>query len=156
MADGIIIARATVRDAEEILGLIRRAFLPAGRLYDEPELPPLAETLDEHRTRYDSHVVLKAVDAAGTIVGTVQGQQRGDGTCYIGRLAVEPERQRQGIGLALTTAAEAAFPEATRFELFTGHLNESSLRLYAELGYRETRRVRESDRLTLVWLEKAR
>ncbi|MDP2299900.1 MAG: GNAT family N-acetyltransferase [Coriobacteriia bacterium] len=156
MTEGITITRAAVSDAHEILGLIRRAFASAARLYDEPDLPPLAESIDEHEARYATHVVLKAVDPDGRIVGSVQGERRADGTCYVARLAVEPSRQRQGIGLALTAAIEAEFPEAQRFELFTGHLNESSLRLYASLGYRETRRRRESDRLTLVWLEKVR
>ncbi|MDO8881094.1 MAG: GNAT family N-acetyltransferase [Coriobacteriia bacterium] len=156
MTEGITIIRATVSDAHEILGLIRRAFAAAARLYDEPDLPPLVESIDEHEARYATHVVLKAVDPDGTIVGSVQGEDRADGTCYVARLAVEPSRRRQGIGLALTAAIEAEFPEAQRFELFTGHLNESSLHLYASLGYREIRRQRENDRLTLVWLEKVR
>lgn len=154
MSAEVIITRASRDDAEEILALIRRAFAPAAILYDDPLLPPLAESLEEHRARYDTHVVLKATTPDGTIVGTVQGTQRADGACYVARLAVDPAMQGRGVGKALTRAIEAEFPAASRYELFTGHRNESSLRLYASLGYSEVRRERESDRLTLVWLEK--
>jgi ribosomal protein S18 acetylase RimI-like enzyme len=156
MADDITISRATPEDAPEILALIRRAFVSAAELYDEPDLPPLAETLAEHQARYDTHVVLKAADPTGTIVGSVQGRTAADGTCDVSRLAVEPSRQGEGIARALAGALEAEFPDAVRFRLFTGHLNEASLGLYGSLGYRETSRRRENDRLTLVWLEKAR
>lgn len=153
-AGRIIIARATPDDAEEILALIRRAFAPAAEMYDAPDLPPLTETLEEHVARYRTHAVLKATDASGRIVGTVQGNLREDGTCYVARLAVEPAEQGHGVGRELARALERLFPTARRFELFTGHRNEASLGLYASLGYREVRRERENERLTLVWLEK--
>ena len=156
MEDGITIVRATREDAPEVLALIKRAFAPAGELYEDPDLPPLAETLAEHEARYDTFVVLKALDEDGTIVGTVQGSTMETGDCYVARLAVDPARQGQGIARKLALALEDAFPDARRFELFTGHLNAASLRLYAALGYRETARERVNDRLTLVSLEKRR
>lgn len=155
MTDEITISRATVTDAPGILALIRRAFAAAAELYDDPALPPLVETLEEHRARYDTFVVLKATDADGVIVGSVQGRLADDRSCYVARLAVDPGRQGSGIGRALTLALEAEFPTARRFELFTGHLNTASLALYASLGYAETHREPVNDRLTLVWLDKA-
>jgi len=65
---------------------------------------------------------------------------------------VAPDRQRQGIGSALLTALHESVPEAAAFDLFTGHLSEGNLRLYRRLGYRETRRERVADHLTLVHL----
>jgi len=156
MNGDVSITRATVEDAEQVLALIRRAFAPVAVLYDDPALPPVTESLDEHRACYETRVVLKAEDADGTVVGTIQGELRPDGTCYLARLAVEPGRQGRGIARALATAIEDVFPEAARFELFTGHLSTASLGLYASLGYRETRRECVDDRLTLVWLEKMR
>jgi len=156
MREDITIVRASVDDAEEVLGVIRRAFGPVAEQYGDPELPPLVETLDSHRKRYETSVVLKALDADGRIVGTVQGESRDDGCCYVARLAVDPARQGTGIGRTLTEALEAEFPEASRFELFTGHKSEGSLGLYRSLGYRETRRECVNDDLTLVWMEKVR
>jgi ribosomal protein S18 acetylase RimI-like enzyme len=154
MTDEMTISHASDVDAPEILALTRRAFAAAAELYDDPDLPPLVETLDEHRARYGTFVVLKATDADGVIAGSVQGRLADDGSCYVARLAVDPGRQGSGIGRALTLALEAEFPTARRFELFTGHLNTASLGLYASLGYAETRREPVDDRLTLVWLEK--
>lgn len=152
----VAVSRASVADAEEILALIRRAFVPVAERYADPALPPLVESLDDHRARYASHVVLKATNERGAIVGTVQGILRSDGTCYVARLAVEPAMQARGIGRALTEALEAEFAGATRFELFTGGRCAGSLALYESLGYTETRRERVDDRLTVVWMAKAR
>ena len=42
------------------------------------------------------------------------------------------------------------------FDLVVGHQSEANLRLYRRLGYRETRRERVHDHLTLVHLRKER
>jgi predicted N-acetyltransferase YhbS len=153
MRDDIRIELATVDDAEEVLALIKRAFAPVAEQYGDRSLPPLTEPLDSHRARYATHVVLKAMDPGGAIVGCVYGVSDGD-TCLIGRLAVEPASQGLGIGRALATLIEAHFPSARRFELFTGHLSSETLHLYGSLGYRELRHERVHDGLTLVYLEK--
>ncbi|MDI6713049.1 MAG: GNAT family N-acetyltransferase [Anaerosomatales bacterium] len=153
-ANQAIIARATVDDAE-ILALIKRAFAPVARQYGVPSLPPLDETLAEHLARYEDSVVFKAT-YDGAIVGSVQGRLDSDGVCHVARLVVDPAFQRRGIGRALMVALERSLPQARRFELFTGHQSEETIRLYRSLGYQETRRQRQSDALTLVWLEKAR
>jgi hypothetical protein len=49
---------------------------------------------------------------------------------------------------------EASFPDARRYELFTGHLSEGNLRLYRRLGYEEFREEEISPSLRLVYLEK--
>ena len=138
------------------MDLIRRACAASAVMYADPALPPLAESLEEHRARYRTHIVLKATAPDGSIVGSVQGRLQDDGTCYVARLAVDPAAHGQGVGRALARAIESEFPDANRFTLFTGQLNASSLGLYRSLGYREVRRERASDRLTLVWLEKTR
>ncbi|GLW97393.1 GNAT family N-acetyltransferase [Microtetraspora sp. NBRC 16547] len=74
--------------------------------------------------------------------------------CVVGRLVVAPDRQGNGIGTALLEALHAAVPEAAAFDLFTGHLSEGNLRLYRRLGYRETRRERVQDHLTLIHLRR--
>ncbi len=61
-----------------------------------------------------------------------------------------PDRQGQGLGTALLTALHEQVPDAAAFDLFTGHLSGSNLRLYRRLGYRETHRERMDDHLTLV------
>lgn len=149
---GMEIVLADPTDAEEILAVVHAAFRPVAEEYGVPTLPPLRETLDDLSADFRTHVVLKAVED-GRIVGSVRGALR-DGTCEIGRLAVTPASQGRGIGAALAKAIEAHFPQAVRFELFTGDRRGPSLHIYERLGYRAFRVVAVSETLRLVYLDK--
>jgi ribosomal protein S18 acetylase RimI-like enzyme len=96
--------------------------------------------------------VLKAVEG-GVIVGSVRAKLDG-ATCSIGRLIVEPARQGHGIGTALLQAVESSFPNATRFELFTGSRSEGNIRLYRRHGYAVVRTEKLSEQVSLVFMYK--
>lgn len=145
---------ASPGDTDEILALIKRAFGPVGEQYGDATLPPLTEAPESFRSRFVNEVVLKAI-LDDRIVGAVIGALDGD-VCRVGRLVVEPGFQGRGIGRALATEIERHFPDASRFELFTGDRSVETLGLYESLGYRESRRAYVSDRLSLVYLEKSR
>lgn len=146
------IERAVAADAGEILTLQRAAYVSEAQLYGDPFIPPLVESLGQVRAVIQSGIVLKATDT-GRIVGAVRAQLSGT-TCLVGRLVVAPDRQGQGLGTALLGALHDTVPDAEAFDLFTGHLSEANLRLYRRLGYRETRRERMDDHLTLVHLRR--
>ena len=135
----VVIQTASCGDVAAILAMQRRAFEQQGRLYDCMTMPPLVETVAEVTAAMEQWTVLKAV-RDGQVVGAVRGRVDDDGVCHIGRLAVEPSCQGNGLGSRLMAAIEGTFPQAVRYELFTGHLSESNLRLYARLGYVETSR----------------
>ncbi|TDD44010.1 GNAT family N-acetyltransferase [Nonomuraea terrae] len=145
-----MIERAVAADAGEILTVQRAAYVSEAQLYGDPFVPPLVESLEQVRKVIEGGVVLKAVEG-GRIVGSVRGQVSGT-TCRVGRLVVAPDFQGQGVGTALLAALHEQMPEATAFDLFTGHLSGDNLRLYRRLGYRETHRERMDDHLTLVHL----
>lgn len=153
------IERATVADASEILALQKLAYRSEAALYDDDTIPPLTQTLAEMEADLARQHALKLVQAAQDgrpeIVGSVRAYQEGN-TCYIGRLIVHPEHQNRGLGTRLLREIEAAFPEVERYELFTGHKSARNLYLYGKLGYREFRRERAGDGLTIVFLEKLR
>ncbi|MFO7400261.1 MAG: GNAT family N-acetyltransferase [Actinomycetales bacterium] len=148
--EGVRIMRARPEDAGEILTVQRAAYVTEAQLYGDPFIAPLLESVGQVAEAIATGTVLKAV-AGSRIVGAVRGRLTGT-TCLVGRLVVAPDRQRQGIGSALLTALHESVPEAAAFDLFTGHLSEGNLRLYRRLGYRETRRERVADHLTLVHL----
>jgi GNAT superfamily N-acetyltransferase len=148
----VVIERAVAADAGEILTLQRAAYVSEAQLYGDPYIPPLIESLEQVRKVIESAVVLKALDGA-RIVGAVRGQMSG-ATCLAGRLVVAPDWQGQGVGTALLRALHEQVPEATAFDLFTGHLSEGNLRLYRRLGYRETSRERMDDHLTMIHLRR--
>ncbi len=150
----IAIRDARADDAAAILAIQRRAFAPAALRYADPALPPLVERVDEVERDIVGQSVLVAEDADGSVVGSVRGRLQ-YGCVHVGRLVVEPTAQRRGVATRLMRELEARFPDAERFELFTGGMNEPGMGLYLKLGYRETRRERLSDLLELVHMSKA-
>lgn len=147
------IRHAQLEDAPAMLALQYRAYQSEAALYDDPQLPPLTETVAQLEVHFRDHVILKATRDE-VIVGTVRARLE-NGTVAIGRLAVDPNVQGQGIGTRLLQAIEEHFPQATRFELFTGHRSSANLRLYQRLGYQIVRHQPVDANVTLVYLEKA-
>jgi predicted N-acetyltransferase YhbS len=145
------ILRADDSDAEAIHALRMAVFARVAEDYADPELPPLDDTLEEVRAELESQLVLKAIERH-RVVGTVRASED-DGVVLIGRLAVDPAHEGRGIGLALARAAEGAFPDARRFEVFTGDKSHRSLAIWHKLGYRQDRRERVRD-YELVHLSK--
>jgi ribosomal protein S18 acetylase RimI-like enzyme len=150
----MLVTPASIADSAAILALQKLAYQSEAALYNDFNLPPLVETLEDFRSQFTSRVVLKAVDQ-GKIVGSVRGRQDGE-TCHVGRLVVHPDYRRQGIGTQLMDQIEASFAVAPRFELFTGHRSAHALRLYECLGYRVFKQEPVHERLLLVFLEKRR
>jgi ribosomal protein S18 acetylase RimI-like enzyme len=146
------IARATVADAGHILALQKRAYESEARTYNDWSIPPLTQTVGALIEEIEKTAVLKASEGQ-QIVGSVRATFK-NGVCSIGRLVVEPEHQGQGLGTQLLQAIEAAYPEANRFELFTGSRSEGNIRLYKRHGYEITETKRLSEHVTLVFMVK--
>lgn len=140
-------------DAPEILGLVHRAFAAVAAEYEVPSLPPMEETLPDLLADFHTHTILKATAEDGRIVGSVRGALF-HGTCEVSRLVVDPVAQGGGIGSALAREIEARFPDAVRFELFTGHRSGPALHIYGTLGYVPFRIEAVSERLQLIHLQK--
>ena len=154
MAAAVVMKQAQVEDAREILDLQKLAYQSEAEIYHDDTIPPLTQTLKEITTDFRNQVFIKA-SVDGRIVGSVRGQLK-QGTCSIGRLIVHPDFQNQGIGIRLMDEVEKYFPEAGRFELFTGHRSERNKYLYRKLGYQVFRRQPVNSDLTLLYLEKRR
>jgi ribosomal protein S18 acetylase RimI-like enzyme len=149
-----LIETAGREDAEAILQIQRLAYQSEAVLYQDWNLPPLTESLQELLAEFDRQLFLKATCGEPRhIVGAVRARLQ-DGTCFIGRLIVHPDFQRQGIGGMLMRQVEQRFPQARRFELFTGHRSDRNLSFYRHLGYVPFREQQLSDRVTLIFLEK--
>jgi ribosomal protein S18 acetylase RimI-like enzyme len=150
----MIIERASVEDAADVLALQKLAYRSEAEIYDDFTIPPLTQTLEEMRADLADQVVLKA-SAGGRIIGSVRAHEM-QGTCFVGRLIVHPDFQNQGIGTQLMNEIESIFAQAERFELFTGDRSERNIYLYRKLGYRVFRREELAEKVTLVFMEKRR
>jgi GNAT superfamily N-acetyltransferase len=126
----------------------RRVALELG--FDPEMLPPVRETADEVRA------LLAERSGRILVAGTVRGVPGESGTVEVGRLAVEDGWESRGIGKALMAGLEELFPEAERFELFTGSEARGPIHLYESLGYRVMRDEEVMTGIRLVWLEKCR
>jgi GNAT superfamily N-acetyltransferase len=150
----ISITRAISEDALEILALQKTAYQGEAKLYSDWTIPPLTQTPDQIKAEFDRMAFLKAVEA-GRIVGSLRASQDAD-TCFIGRVIVQPELQGKGIGTRLMLEAEDVFPDARRFELFTGSKSVSNILFYQNLGYRIFREEDLSPKVRLAFMEKLR
>ena len=152
----MIIERAGIEDAEEILDLQRLAYRSEAEIYNDYTIPPLTQTIEEIRADFKDWIFLKA-SADGVIIGSVRAYMQRE-TCLIGRLIAHPEFQNQGIGTTLMNEIERCASSGSgrvgRFELFTGHRSRRNIHLYRKLGYRAFRNERISDDLTIIFMEK--
>jgi ribosomal protein S18 acetylase RimI-like enzyme len=125
--------------------------------FTDEDMPPLRETLTDlealRATGVRTFLAVTGAEKGECVVGTVRATVRDDGVIEIGRLAVDDGFVRLGIASALMNALEAAYPKASRFELYTGSEATDALALYDKLGYRVFRRE-EFDDWTRVWLGK--
>jgi GNAT superfamily N-acetyltransferase len=145
---------ALVRDAEDILKLQYLCFQRKAALYDDYTIPPLKQTLANLLLEYDTHRILVA-RSGGEVIGSVRANVR-DEACCIGRLIVHPRLQQRGLGSRLLQAVEREFPEASRYELFTGTRSESNVRLYGSCGYQPVHTEMLSPGVEIVVMEKAK
>jgi len=126
------ISKADESDLQEILELQRLAFYENSIRYNDPNMPPMPQTLDELKEESRGQIFLKAVEN-GMIIGAVRGRMDGD-ICRISKMMVRPDHQNRGIGQKLMAAIENEF-DARIYELRTGHLDEKNDFLYKKLGY---------------------
>lgn len=140
---------------DDLLALIRRAFAYMDGVIDPPSSAHLlsADSLAEKAKREAGFVAVEN----GRIVGCVFALERAR-DFYVGKLAVEPALQGQGVGARLMQAVEDLARERdkdaielqARIELTANHA------AFARLGFRETARTAHAgyDRPTSITMRK--
>ena len=147
----ITVRRISPEDAGEVLTVQRAAFVSEALIYGSVDMPPLTQTLEQLRAELVDNEGWVA--HAGTrLVGALRAVQDGE-LLLIGRIAIAPDMQGEGIGRALLEAAESG-STATEAELFTGSLSEANIRLYERCGYVESQRVPQDDGTEQVYMRK--
>lgn len=149
----MIIEKAEKKDLQIILNLQYLAYQSEARLFNNPNIPPLSQTLAEVENEYQKGIVLKAVDENNEIIGSVRACCD-QGTVYIGKLMVHPKMQGQGIGTQLLLAMENEFPKH-RYELFTSSKSKKNMELYEKLGYKAFCEKQMNDELKFIYFEKS-
>lgn len=149
----IEISYATPADAELVAGLVRDGFRSEAERYGV-EIPPMRETAAAVLSELEDGDVVLLARLEDEPIGTVRGHVQPDGSIMVRRLGVVPGRRRRGVARELMAALEAAYPDARRFELFTGAETSPAIALYESLGYVRSREEEQVPGVTIVYLEK--
>src|SRR5690349_15074862 len=109
--DEVVIRHASVADASAIAEVVRRAFAAyEGRL--QPPAGALKETPESIAEKLGREAALVAVTPAGIAGCVFYRPAEAAGEIYLGRLAVLPECQREGVAARLMASLEEAAPRS--------------------------------------------
>jgi GNAT superfamily N-acetyltransferase len=140
----IDLVRLSPSDAGEVLTLQRAAYVTEAQVHQDLFLPPLTQSLDQLEAELtDAGVLGLGLREETRLLAAVRVRVEGD-NADLGRLAVAPDRQRQGLGSRLIREAEEQVLEhyecVKRLRLFTGQYSPGNQRLYERNGYSEVHR----------------
>ena len=122
----------------EVEALLRSAFTPYVRMLGRTDGPGPYHWLPAVIDNGDAFVAMED----GQLVGVVT-TSRADSERAIDHIAIEPDRQGQGIGSWLLGKIEdaARLEGATALSLYTAEIMDDLIRLYRRHGFVETRRA---------------
>ncbi len=146
------ITNATEDDLQNILELQYLAYQSEAKLFNDTDIPPLKQTLQEIKEEYQRGSILKVLDENDKIIGSVRAYEDNK-SVYIGKLIVHPDWQKKGIGTKLLLEVENIYP-IKRYELFTSTRSENNIKLYKRLGYKIFKEESITSELCFVYLEK--
>ncbi len=120
----------------ELLTLRRAAFVSEAQVYGDPNIPPLTQTLHELRDDLKAEGVITLGAWSGhRLVGSVRVEIE-DQKATLGRLAVAPDMQGQGIGTQMMFAVLPLLPDQVdEIWVFTGRDSKQNLAMYTNQGY---------------------
>ena len=151
MVENYEITKANYEDLEEILDLQHLAYITEAQRFNNMNIQPLTETLDELIDEYNSGLVIK-MTINNKIIGSIRAREE-NGTVHIGKLMVHPDYRKNGFGSLLLTELENLFPNK-RYELFTSTRSLDNIRMYERLGYTPFKIEDEDKEISFVFFEK--
>ena len=152
--DQTVIFQAERSDLPEMLALQKISYQSEAEMYGDESLPALQQSLADLEKDFETKIFLKAV-VNGKIIAAFRGYAEGD-TAHLLRLIVHPYFRGRGLGPKLIREMEQRFPNATRFEAFTGHKSKRNLYVFKTLGYEQFKTEPFTPSITWVYLEKIR
>ncbi len=147
-----MIEKAKFDDLKEILDLQHLAYITEAKRFNNMNIQPLTETLNELIEEFNKGIVLK-LTIDNKIVGSIRAYEKND-TAYIGKLMVHPEYRNKGYGSMLLKEIEECYNNK-RYELFTSTRSIENIRMYERVGYKPFKTERIDNELEFIYLEKS-
>lgn len=150
----IVVERLSEEHAGELLTLRRAAFVSEAQQYGDPFIPPLTQTLGELRADLAlSDVVTLGAWLGHRLVGSVRVEVEAE-KVTLGRLAVAPDVQGQGIGTRMMYGLVPYMPETVKeLWVFTGKDSKQNIAFYEKNGYQHQHDKVAGD-LTFAYLKR--
>jgi ribosomal protein S18 acetylase RimI-like enzyme len=149
----IKITKAEIPDAEQILTLQKLCYQSEAKLYNDYNIPPLKQTIDQMIDDINNMNVLK-MSFNNQIIGSIRALIKNN-SCLIGRVIVHPEYQNRWLGKKLMHEIEGLFKnQVNRYELFTGDKSLKNIKFYETLGYKIYKSEILINNVTIVYMEK--
>jgi Predicted acyltransferase len=154
VAPELEIRRVGVEDAGELLTLRYAAFVSEAQVLGDPSIPPLTQSLEELVEDLQREDVITLGAWSGhRLVGSIRILLEGS-KATLGRFAVAPDMQGQGVGTQLMFAVAGALPEGTEeLWVFTAQDSVQNIAMYSKHGYSYEYDQRTGD-LTYAYLRK--
>jgi ribosomal protein S18 acetylase RimI-like enzyme len=132
-----IIEKARKEDLSDILQVQKAAFKEVAIMHDHMDMPPMTQTLANIEEDFENGTQFYKACLNGEIIASVRGYCDSDGNCHVGRLVVDPNHQRNGIGTVLMNQIEQDFRTCKSYKIFTSEKSTNVLNFYKRLGYHE-------------------
>ena len=152
----ITLRKAKTEDIEKLWKMQVEAFSGLLEKYQDFDLSPAAEGVDNVRARYEQPwTTYFFIEADGTDVGAIRIVDKKDGSRKrISPLWIMEEYRGKGYAQAAITAAEELYG-ANHWELDTILQEKGNLHLYEKMGYHRTGKIEHiNDRMDIVFYEK--
>ncbi|MEN2767426.1 GNAT family N-acetyltransferase [Ornithinibacillus xuwenensis] len=151
----LILEKAIITDAVELLKMQTQAFTPLLEKYQDYHTSPANETIDRVTERITNpEGAFYKILLEGLMVGAICVTSKKE-YMWISPMFILPEFQGQGIAQKAIKLAEEKHPDFKRWELATIQEEERNCYLYEKMGYVKMGIAKEiNERATLIYYQK--
>jgi ribosomal protein S18 acetylase RimI-like enzyme len=139
----IELERADKRDAPELAAISKRAFHSDQPCGGRGESGPPGYDSPEWQAKMIREGLYYKILYEGKMVGGAVVFPQGEGRYYLGRIFIDPQYHRRGIGSQAMDRIFREFPAARTWTLETPPWNTRTAAFYAKLGFQVVGRTRE-------------
>jgi isopentenyldiphosphate isomerase/GNAT superfamily N-acetyltransferase len=150
----IVLKKASVEDAEELLALQKEVFQPLYQKYNDHETSPATQTMERFLTRFERGEYFK-IFFDGKLAGSVCVYEKSPGLMRLHIINILDRFHNKGIAQKVMARLELMYPEADAWELATILSEERNCYLYEKMGYKQYGDLKIiNDKMTIVGYRK--